>query len=168
MLHGIPFSVKEQYSMRGLVSTVGMAFLHKKREHDSPCLVPLFKAGMIPIVRGNLPQAALSIHSDNYIWGCAQNPHDNSRSCGGSSGGDAALVAARCVPISIGSDVGGSIRIPAHFNGVTGFKPTQGRLTISKSFAAKVHENDIVASYFPPAPGSFSKSVRDCIEFFRI
>ena len=67
---------------------------------------------------------ALSIHSTNYIWGTAKNFYQNNRSCGGSSGGDGGLVSARCVPLALGSDVGGSIRIPATFNGVTGFKPT--------------------------------------------
>jgi len=52
------------------------------------------------------------------------NPHDALRTCGGSSGGDAGLVAARCVPFALGTDIGGSIRCPAHFNGVYGFKPT--------------------------------------------
>ena len=67
---------------------------------------------------------AYSIHSTNLIWGTALNPHDNKRSCGGSSGGDGGLVASRCVPIALASDVGSSIRIPAHFNGIYGFKPT--------------------------------------------
>lgn len=56
------------------------------------------------------------------------NPYDNSRSCGGSTGGDAALLAARCVPFSVGTDLGGSIRIPAHFNGVYALKPTAWRM----------------------------------------
>jgi Asp-tRNA(Asn)/Glu-tRNA(Gln) amidotransferase A subunit family amidase len=58
------------------------------------------------------------------IWGTAENFYDRERSCGGSSGGDAGLVASRCVPIAIGSDIGGSIRVPATFNGIIGFKPT--------------------------------------------
>ena len=98
--------------------------LNERSTTDSLCIVPLLEAGGIPLVRGNLPQIAFSIHSKNPIWGCAQNPHDLQRSCGGSSGGDAGLVAARCVPIAIGSDIGSSIRIPAAFNGVYGFKPT--------------------------------------------
>ena len=56
------------------------------------------------------------------------NPYDNSRSCGGSTGGDAALLAARCIPFSVGTDLGGSIRIPAHFNGVYSLKPTAWRM----------------------------------------
>lgn len=66
----------------------------------------------------------MSIHADNLIWGCSKNVHDKERSCGGSSGGDAGLVASRCVPIALGTDIGGSIRIPATFLGIYGFKPT--------------------------------------------
>ena len=87
-------------------------------------LINILKAEAIPLVRGNLPQAALSVHSVNKIWGRAKNPYDQERSCGGSSGGDAGLVASRCVPLGIGTDIGGSIRIPAAFNGIVGFKPT--------------------------------------------
>ena len=100
----------------------------KLAKHDSLCIKPLLYSGAIPLVRGNLPQLAYSIHSTNFIWGTAKNPHNPKRSCGGSSGGDAGLVAARCVPIAFGSDIGSSLRIPAHFNGIYCFKPTQGRL----------------------------------------
>jgi len=87
------------------------------------------KAGAIPIVRGNVPQSALSLDCENMVWGYARNPHDQSRSVGGSSGGDAGLVAAKCVPFALGSDIGGSLRFPALFCGIAGFKPTQNRLT---------------------------------------
>ena len=70
-----------------------------------------------------------SIHTTNYIFGEALNPKDNTRTCGGSSGGDAGLVAAECVPLGVGGDIGGSIRFPAVFCGVYGFKPTQNRVT---------------------------------------
>ena len=86
--------------------------------------MPLLEAGAIPLVRGNVPLAGASIHTKNYVWGRAKNPYDQSRSCGGSSGGDAGLVATRCVPIALGSDIGGSLRIPASFTGVLAFKPT--------------------------------------------
>mmetsp|Transcript_24708 Transcript_24708/g.38465 ORF Transcript_24708/g.38465 Transcript_24708/m.38465 type:complete len:196 (+) Transcript_24708:275-862(+) len=128
-LHGIPVSIKELYLMKGCVTTVGCSFNNTKSEEDAPALQALFESGAIPLVRGNVPQGALSIHSENYIWGMARNPYDRERSCGGSSGGDAGLVAARCVPLSIGSDLASSIRIPAHFNGLNAFKPTQGRFT---------------------------------------
>jgi len=70
---------------------------------------------------------AFGFHTENRVWGAALNPYDHSRTCGGSSGGDAGLISTRCVPLSICSDIGGSIRIPAHFTGICGFKPTAWR-----------------------------------------
>lgn len=68
-------------------------------------------------------------HTTNEIWGLAHNPWKYERSCGGSSGGEGGLVASKCVPLGIGSDIGGSIRIPASFNGVCGIKPTSVRVS---------------------------------------
>ena len=67
--------------------------------------------------------------TDNNIFGLAKNPHDSLRTCGGSSGGDGGLIASNCVPLSIGTDIGGSIRCPSAFNGVYGIKPTPLRIS---------------------------------------
>jgi Asp-tRNA(Asn)/Glu-tRNA(Gln) amidotransferase A subunit family amidase len=96
------------------------------------------------------------------------NPFDKSRSCGGSSGGDAGLVASRCVPIALGSDIGGSIRIPANFNGIVGFKPTQNRLTYIGGNSARATGFDQGMGHFQASGGPLAHSVRDCIEFFKI
>ena len=82
------------------------------------------EAGAIPMIRGNVPQNVFILHTQNNIYGTALNPHDHTRTCAGSSGGDAGLVGSRCIPLSIGTDIGGSIRTPAAFSGVLGFKPT--------------------------------------------
>lgn len=87
----------------------------------------LLREGAIPMVRGNLPQLVYVGHTENRIFGLSVNPFDQSRTTGGSSGGDGALVAMRCVPFSLGTDVGGSIRSPAAYNGIIGFKPTSQR-----------------------------------------
>ena len=71
----------------------------------------------------------LSLHSYNEMFGCCLNPYDETRTCGGSSGGDGGLVATRCAPIGIGTDTLGSIRNPALFCGVYGFKPTPQRMS---------------------------------------
>ena len=128
--------------MKGTLSTVGCAMLNKRSEVDSLTINPILQSGAIPLCKGNVPQAALSIHSTNYIWGTAQNVYDRERSTGGSSGGDAGLVAARCVPIAMGSDIGGSIRIPAHFSGLCGFKPTQNRITYIGGNSARITKFD--------------------------
>ena len=127
LLHGIPISIKDLFWQKGFLATVGCAFLCKDsdRADEDGVIVKLFRnAGAIPLVRGNVPQSALSLHTDNLVFGCARNPHDQSRSCGGSSGGDAGLIASQCIPFGIGSDIGGSLRFPAAFCGIYGFKPT--------------------------------------------
>ena len=167
-LHGIPMSIKEQFSQVEMLSTIGCAMRNTRATENSNCIVPLLEAGAIPLVRGNLPQVAMSIHSTNLIWGTARNPYDQKRSCGGSSGGDAGLVAARCVPIALGCDIGSSIRIPAAFNGICGFKPTQGRLSWQGMNSSRMCNFDMTSEHFPAVPGPLCHSVRDCVEFFKI
>jgi Asp-tRNA(Asn)/Glu-tRNA(Gln) amidotransferase A subunit family amidase len=84
----------------------------------------LIDNGAIIIVKGNCPQALMMANSYSF-WGNSANPYDSKRQTAGSSGGDAGLVAARCVPFSVGADIGGSLRYPAHFCGIFTFKPTQ-------------------------------------------
>ena len=112
--------------MAGTRATVGCDFLMDVIfTEDCPTIKVLKEAGAIILVKGNLPQIALSLHSSNRLYGgTCQNPYDRTRSCGGSSGGDAGLVASRCVPLAIGTDLGGSQRIPGHFCGLRAFKFT--------------------------------------------
>lgn len=140
----------------------------KKAKYDAACIVPLLQAGAIPMVRGNVPQAGAYIHAENPVFGRATNPYDEKRSCGGSSGGDAGLVASRCVPIAIGTDIGGSIRIPATFTGIVGFKPTQGRISVKGYHSGNTSDFDMGTGHLKAGPGPLAKSVRDCIEFFKI
>ena len=114
------------------------------------------------MVRGNVPQSALSYHTENYIFGCSMNPLDVKRSCGGSSGGDAGLIAARCVPFSVGSDIGGSLRVPAAFCGIYGHKPSTGRISnLGKAMAHKMRFNSFnhLASTLGPMGGSVNDLV---------
>ena len=117
---------------------------------------------------GSTPQAALSAHTENLIWGLAKNYHDNKRSCGGSSGGDAGMVAARCVPLGVGTDLGSSIRIPATFNGIVGFKPPQRRFTNRGAFDGRKIRFVPGNASFPATMGPLAHSARDCIEFFKV
>lgn len=110
---------------------------------------------------------AMAIHTKNFIFGESLNPYNNARSCGGSSGGDAGLVAARCVPLGIGIDVGGSVRIPAAFTGICGFKPSQGRVTVegvSESKRSAYAQNQ----HLHYMPGPLGKTVDDCIVGFKV
>jgi amidase len=85
-------------------------------------------AGAILLGKTNTPELTLGIVTDNLVYGRTGNPYDVNRSCGGSSGGAAAIVSAAGSPFDIGSDTGGSIRLPAHFCGIAGIKPTSGRV----------------------------------------
>lgn len=130
-LLGLPISVKDQYDMKGCYSDMGLScrLLRPPASADGLLVSILVEAGAIPFVRTNVPQGLLVAESNNEIWGEAKNPHDDSRTPGGSSGGEGALIASLASPVGLGSDIGGSIRIPAHNNGVYGLKPTAGRLT---------------------------------------
>lgn len=83
---------------------------------------------MIPLIKTNLPQLAFNFDTNNFLWGRCLNPWNKKKSVGGSSGGQAASLAAGISPIGIGNDMGGSIRIPAQFCGVSGLMPSANRL----------------------------------------
>ena len=127
------------FDQKGFLNTLGTAW-HAFDVRTEDCLiVKLYRqAGGIPLIRGNMPQAGLSIHTNNFLFGEGKNPHNKLRSPGGSSGGDAGMIAFRCVPVGIGSDIGGSLRWPPAFCGIYGFKPSNHRMpTIGKSSALR-------------------------------
>jgi len=127
-LHGIPISVKECYDVSGTYSTAGMSlFARNKPDEDSPAVKLVKKLGGIPYCKTNVPQAMYSLQCSNPIYGTSMNPHGNNRECGGSSGGEGALIGGRGSILGIGSDVGGSLRNPAAFCGLYSLKPTAGR-----------------------------------------
>jgi len=127
-MHGVPFSVKDSINLKGVLSTVGCSYLLDDPAKENAVIVDQYiRAGGIPLVKGNIPQTALGTDTNNFIYGHSKNPLDVTRSCGGSSGGNAGQIVSRCVPIGIGTDVGGSLRFPAAFCGIYGFKPTQER-----------------------------------------
>src|SRR5579863_3342944 len=129
-LAGVPFSVKDSIEVEGTVCTAGT--LGRKSAapsiRDATVVARLRAAGAIPIARTNLPDLLFAFESDNLIRGRTNNPYDFSRTSGGSSGGEAALIAACGSPFGLGSDAAGSVRVPAHFCGIASIKPTSGRL----------------------------------------
>lgn len=129
-LGGVPVSVKECFHVAGLPSTVGLttSTLGKPREEDGLPVARLRRAGAIVLGKTNVPQLMIWHESDNPRYGRTNNPWNLGRTCGGSSGGEAALIAARGSPLGLGNDLGGSIRIPAHFCGIHGIKPSSLRL----------------------------------------
>ena len=129
-LAGVPFSIKDSIEVAGTVCTAGTLGLQSApaSSRDATLVARLRAAGAIPIARTNLPDLLFAFESDNLIHGRTNNPYDLSRTSGGSSGGEAALIAACGSPFGLGSDAAGSVRLPAHFCGIASIKPTSGRL----------------------------------------
>ena len=126
-LLGVPFTVKECFEVQGMPNTAGVVArrgVFAKR--DATAVARLRAAGAIPIGVTNTSELCLWIEAENRLYGRTSNPYDPSRTAGGSSGGEGAIIGAGASPCGIGSDVGGSIRMPAFFNGVFGHKPSGG------------------------------------------
>ncbi|MCA1557800.1 MAG: amidase, partial [Acidobacteria bacterium] len=124
-LHGVPVTIKDTFDVAGLRSTSGSRLrAGRVPESDAVAVERLRAAGAIILGKTNVPEMALTYDSNNPVFGRTNNPHDLSRTAGGSSGGEAASVAAGLSAVGLGSDLVGSIRIPAHFCGIFGLKPT--------------------------------------------
>jgi fatty acid amide hydrolase len=129
-LHGVPVTIKECYHVAGTPSSIGLTHRSGQRSKTDGVLVNrLRRAGAIVLGKTNLPQIMIWHESDNPVYGRTNNPWDLARSPGGSTGGEAAIIAAGGSPLGLGGDLGGSIRLPCHFCGIHGIKPTSHRLT---------------------------------------
>ncbi|AJW99785.1 amidase family protein [Burkholderia gladioli pv. gladioli] len=128
-LDGVPISVKDNVAVGGLATRYGSrATDETPARHDSPCVARLRESGAICFAKTTLPEFAHKIVTDSPLTGVTRNPWDTQRTPGGSSGGAAAAVSLGMAPVAIGTDGGGSIRIPAAFTGTFGFKPSFGRV----------------------------------------
>jgi len=129
-LHGVPFAVKDIFDVQGIPTTAGSKvwkdFIPTR---DAPAVHALRQAGAILVGKLNMHELAFGITSNNPHFGATFNPWDLSASCGGSSSGSAAALAAGFVPLTLGTDSGGSIRIPSSLTGVVGLKPTYGLIS---------------------------------------
>lgn len=122
-LFGVPVSIKEAFDVAGMKTTGGL--LHRRNhraEQDAVTVAKLRREGAIVLGKTNTPTLCFCQETENKLYGRSNNPWDLSRTTGGSSGGEAALIALGGAAVGLGSDIGGSIRFPAHFNGVIGFR----------------------------------------------
>ncbi|CAG8227295.1 unnamed protein product [Penicillium olsonii] len=128
--HGLPISLKDSFNVEGVQSTIGyVEFLkHEPAKTNSALVQMLLDLGAVLYVKTNIPQTLMTGDSENNIFGRTLNPHNTQLTAGGSSGGEGALVALRGSLLGVGTDVAGSIRIPALCCGVYGFKPTTNRI----------------------------------------
>src|SRR5262245_56739710 len=154
-LCGVPIGIKDLLSAtEGLPTTEGSAaFGDWVAEHDSAHVRRLREAGAIVIGKTNTPELGLRPVTENARFGATRNPHEPRLSAGGSSGGSAAAVAAGLIGLADGSDLGGSIRIPASCCGVVGLKPSMGRVSIGPDFG------DLAAGM--PCDGALARTVLD-------
>ncbi|MEM7555867.1 MAG: AtzE family amidohydrolase [Cyanobacteria bacterium P01_A01_bin.84] len=154
VLAGVPFAVKNLYDIAGITTLAGSKINAENppATQDATAVSELKQAGAILVGALNMDEYAYGFVTENSHYGATYNPHDLTRVAGGSSGGSAAAVAAGLVPLTLGSDTNGSIRVPASLCGIFGFKPTYGRL--SRAGVA------LFSSSFDHV-GSFARSLRD-------
>lgn len=128
-LHGVPIAIKDLTPTKGKTTTMGSrVHEHWVPDRDAAIVEKLIGAGAIMVGKTTTPEFAYSSYTESPLWGITRNPWNRERSPGGSSGGSAAAVASGCVPLAEGSDMGGSVRIPAALCGIVGLKPSFGRI----------------------------------------
>jgi Asp-tRNA(Asn)/Glu-tRNA(Gln) amidotransferase A subunit family amidase len=138
-LHGVPVSIKSSISVAGMPYEAGTKLrAGVVGETDAPLVSRLRNAGAVVLGVTNTPEFLMAWETDNLLYGRTNNPWDLSRTAGGSSGGEAAAISSGCSAGGVGSDGGGSIRVPAHFCGICGLKPTPGRIPASGHFPQSV------------------------------
>ena len=138
-LHGVPISIKSAIDVAGMRCEAGTKLRTGQiASADAPLVSRLREAGAIVLGTTNTPELLMAWETDNLLYGRTNNPWDLSRTAGGSSGGEAAAIASGCSAAGVGSDGGGSIRVPSHFCGICGLKPTPGRIPATGHFPQSV------------------------------
>jgi len=156
-LAGVPVTVKECLDLAGTPSTFGLAWRAGiKAECDETHVARLRAAGAVVVGKTNVAQLLAFIESDNPVYGRTQNPWKMDRTCGGSSGGEGAILSAGGPLLGLGTDIGGSLRYPAHFCGIASFKPTTGRCDDDGRFSFPAGQRAIVSQV-----GVLARNVED-------
>lgn len=165
-LHGVPVSLKDTFKVKGYDASIGIASLAENPATEDSLLVTiLLDAGAVLYCKTNVPQTLMALDSDNNVFGRVLNPLNRAVTAGGSSGGEGALAAMRGSVLGVGTDVGGSIRIPAMCNGVYGIKPSSGRVPyVGQENGTRDGSGSVglVAS-----AGPIAGSLRDCELFLK-
>jgi fatty acid amide hydrolase len=145
-LHGVPITIKECLDLEGTPSTFGLpSRAHILAQRDDPYVARLRQAGAIILGKTNVAQLLLYYESDNPLYGHTNNPWNLEHTPGGSSGGQASIIAAGGSPLGLGTDIGGSLRVPATFCGIASLKPTTGRLPDLGRFSVPIGQRAIVS-----------------------
>jgi Asp-tRNA(Asn)/Glu-tRNA(Gln) amidotransferase A subunit family amidase len=163
-LHGVPVSIKGSIDVAGLRSESGTRLrAGYVAERDAPLVTRLRKAGAIVLGTTNTPELLMAWETDNLLYGRTNSPWDLARTPGGSSGGEAAAIAAGMSAAGVGSDGGGSIRVPAHFSGICGLKPTPGRIPATGHFPSSAGPFSFIG-----VVGPMARSVADLKTLFEV
>ncbi|MGW0997621.1 amidase [Streptomyces sp. NPDC002523] len=192
LLDGVPVTVKDLLLLRGHPTPRGSKTVSEQGswDEDAPSVARLREHGAVFVAKTTTPEFGWKGVTDSPLWGVTRNPHDPSRTAGGSSGGSAVAVAVGAGPLSLGTDGGGSVRIPAAFCGIFGLKPTHGRVPVypASPFGTLSHVGpmtrdaadaalmlDVIGvpdardwSALPPAPGSFAGALGGGVRGLRV
>ncbi|KAL7777822.1 hypothetical protein CFE70_004493 [Pyrenophora teres f. teres 0-1] len=164
-LHGVPISLKDTFKIRGYDASIGLAALCFKPAQENSTLVEcLLRAGAVLYCKTNIPQTLMALDSHNNIFGRTINPLNTAVTAGGSSGGEGALVAMRGSILGVGTDVGGSIRIPAMCDGTFGIKPSWERIPYAGQEGGALPGASKIG--IPASAGPLAHSMRDIELFF--
>lgn len=163
-LSGIPITIKDSFDIHGEPTLCGSRFRegHRARS-DAAAVARLKDAGAIILGKTNCPEFLASYETDNWITGRTNHPRDEALTPGGSSGGEAAAIASYCSAGGLGSDGGGSIRLPAHFCGIAGLKPTPGRISAAGHCPAMTHPGGLLG-----VAGPMARTVEDVQLLFSV
>lgn len=161
---GVPFTTKESNRVEGLIHSMGSLYRRNHRAKENATTICFLKeAGAILIATTNIPEHLLWTETRNNLYGQTNNPYNITRTVGGSSGGDAAIVTASGAPFAITSDIGGSTRMPAFFNGLFGHKPSEGLTPIAGIGLREIDYPDTMCTV-----GPLCRKAEDLIPFLKV
>ncbi len=162
--HGVPCTIKEAFRLEGMPHTSGLVARKEcVATDDATAVARMRRAGAIPMGVTNVSELCMWMESNNHVYGRTGNPYNTERTAGGSSGGEGAIIGSGGSPFGLGSDVGGSIRMPAFFNGVFGHKPTGGLVPNSGQYPLPENETERYCT-----SGPLARRAEDLLPLLRI